>query len=259
MTPGTDKETLDGISKDYFKKLSKSLIEESFQFKPRVYIPKANGKMRPLGIPSPRDKIVQKTMAIILNAIYEPNFLDSSHGFRPNRSCHTCMAQIAKWSGTKLAIEGDIKGFFDNTDHHVLASLLEKKVEDQQFMDLYWKLVKAGYVEEGVKRDSLLGVPQGGLISPILSNIYLHEFDIFMETLIEKHHDKRPDVTIGFKEYAKITRRIQILRKKMAKMNDLDLKHEINNETRTLIKQRQKMTSRRIAGIRLRYVRYADD
>ncbi len=261
MTPGTDKETLDGISKDYFKKLSKSLKEESFQFKPvkRVYIPKANGKRRPLGIPSPRDKIVQKTMAIILNAVYEPKFLDSSHGFRPNRSCHTAMAQVAKWSGTKLAIEGDIKGFFDNVDHHVLASLLEKKVEDQQFMDLYWKLVKAGYVEEGVKRDSLLGVPQGGLISPILSNIYLHEFDIFMENLIEKHHDKRPDVTTRFKEYAKITRRIQTLREKMAKMNDLDLKQEMNNEARALIKQRQKMTSRQITGIRLRYVRYADD
>jgi group II intron reverse transcriptase/maturase len=263
MTPGSDNETLDGISKYFFKKLSKSLEDESFQFKPvkRVFIPKANGKMRPLGIPSPRDKILQKAMAIILNSIYEPNFLDSSHGFRPNRSCHTAMAQIAKWSGTKLAIEGDIKGFFDNVDHHILASILEKKIDDQQFLDLYWKLVKAGYVEEGIKRDSLLGVPQGGLISPILSNVYLHEFDLFMESLIEKYHDKRPDVTIRIKEYDKITRKIQTYREKMAKLTDLDLdlKYELNTQARALIKQRQKMTSRRVDGIRLRYVRYADD
>jgi len=139
MTPGTDEITLDGVSKEYFKGLSESLKDESFQFKPvkRVYIPKANGKERPLGIPSPRDKIVQKAMANLLNGIYEPVFSQNSHGFRPNRSCHTALAQVAKSSGTKLAIEGDIKGFFDNVDHHLLASLLEKLIDDQQFIDLF--------------------------------------------------------------------------------------------------------------------------
>lgn len=261
MTPGTDKETLDGISTDYFKTLSQSLKDESYQFTPvkRLYIPKANGKMRPLGIPSPRDKILHKAMAIILNAIYEPAFLDSSHGFRPHRSCHTAMAQLAKWSSTKLAIEGDIKGFFDNVDHQVLASLLEKKIEDQQFMDLYWKLVKAGLVEERLNRSDLLGVPQGRLLSPILSNVYLHELDLFMESLIEKHHDKTLDVTIRFKEYDKITQRIKTLREKMAKIQDFDIQNELNNETHSLKKQQQKMLSRRMAGIRLRYVRYADN
>lgn len=98
MTQGTDKETLDGISSDYIKKLAKELKTETFQFKPvkRVHIPKKNGKMRPLGIPSPRDKIVQKAMAILLTAIYEPVFLDSSHGFRPNRSPHTALAEVTK-------------------------------------------------------------------------------------------------------------------------------------------------------------------
>jgi retron-type reverse transcriptase len=281
MTPGPDEETLDGISIDTFKKLSESLKNESFQFKPvkRVYIPKANGKMRPLSIPSPRDKIVQRAMANILTGIYEPLFTQSSHGFRPNRSCHTAMAQVAKWSGTKLAIEGDIKGFFDNVDHAVLAGLLEQKINDQQFIDLYWKLAKAGYVEDGIKRESPLGVPQGGILSPLLSNIYLHEFDVFMESLIEKYHSERSDITERLKGYAKITRRIQYLREKMAvaarpfsriaplrldsknhrETGQTDLRYELNKEARELIKERQGMTSRKVVGTRLRYVRYADD
>jgi len=197
MTPSSDGQTLDGISQNYFRKLSTELITEIFQFKPseRIWIPKANGKMRPLGIPTPRDKVVQKAMALLLNLIYEPEFVPTSHRFRPNRSCHTALAQIDKWSGTQWAIEGDIKGFFDNMNHTLLANLLKKKIEDQQFIDLYWKLVKAGYVEKGVKRDSLMGVPQGGIISPILSNIYLYEFDLFIKELIKKHHSTAKDIT----------------------------------------------------------------
>jgi hypothetical protein len=141
----------------------------------------------------------------------------------------------------------------------MLASLLEKKINDQQFMDLFWKLVKAGYVEEGIKRDSLIGLPQGGIISPILSNIYLHEFDLFMESLIDKYHDKRANITTRLKEYSNITRKIQTLREKITKMESSDLKNELNNQARILKKQRQKMPSRITTGIRLRYVRYADD
>jgi len=120
-------------------------------------------------------------------------------------------------------------------------------------------LVKAGYVEEGVKRDSLTGVPQGRLVSPILSNIYIHELDLFMDSLIKKYHDTRADITVPNKDYSKVTRRIQYLREKMAKVEDTNLKHELNKESRELRKLRQGITSRRIEGIRLRYVRYADD
>lgn len=122
--------------------------------------------MRPLGIPSPMEKIVQKAMCLLLELIYEPKLSQLSHGFRPNRRCHTAMSQLSKWSGTQCAIEGDIKGFFDNVNHKLLATLIKNKIGDQQFIDLYWKLVKAGYVEEGVKKDSLPygGVPQGGIL-----------------------------------------------------------------------------------------------
>ena len=259
MTPGTDKETFDGISKAKIAKLAAELKNESFKFKPskKVFIPKANGKTIPLGIPSPMDKIVQKAMAILLELVFELNFSNYSHGFRPNRGCHTAMRQLAQWSGTQWAIEGDIKGFFDNVDHHILANLLSAKIGDQQFIDLYWKLVRAGYVEEGVKRDSLLGVPQGGIVSPILSNIYLHHFDQFIEELIDKYHSKAKDITTKNPKYDKATRRIQYLRDKYPNVIQRDEK--VRKEIKDLLKLRRTIPSRLPNGTRLRYVRYADD
>ena len=259
MTPGVDGQTLDGMSDNKIARLAQDLRNESFQFKPskRVWIPKANGKIRPLGIPSPIDKIVQKAMAIILQLIYEPEFSQFSHGFRPKRGCHTAMRQISQWSGTQWAIEGDIKGFFDNVDHHVLADLLQKRIGDQQFIDLYWKLVKAGYVEEGVKRDSLLGVPQGGIVSPILSNIYLHEFDKYIEGLIDKFSSTAKDITKKNPVYDKLTRRIQYLRDKYPTPQQRSL--EVVAELDTLKDSRRSIPSRLPNGTRVRYVRYADD
>ena len=259
MTPGSDGKTLDGISQKLINEISIKLINETFQFKPskRIWIPKANGKMRPLGIPSPRDKIVQQAMALLLNLIYEPEFKQTNHGYRPNRGCHTALAQISKWSGTLWAIEGDIKGFFDNVNHQLLANLLQKKIRDQQFIDLYWKMVKAGYVEEGVKRDSLLGIPQGGIVSPILSNIYLHEFDLFMEGLIDKHHSTAKDITTRNPVYDKVTRRIQYLRDKYPQVAKRS--KDISKEIDELRRQRRTIPSRLPNGTRLRYVRYADD
>jgi group II intron reverse transcriptase/maturase len=197
LTEGTDNETLDGISLEWAQDVINQMKDRNFQFKPylRVYIPKKNsiGKLRPLGIPSPRDKIIQQAIRMILESIYEPLFLNTSHGFRPNRSTTTAVFEITKWTGITWMIEGDIKGYFDNIDHHILASLLKKQIKDTNLMDLYWKLVNAGYVNDGKFTRTNLGVPQGGVLSPLLSNIYLHEFDIFMNSLIEKYSnwDKR--------------------------------------------------------------------
>ena len=139
MTPGTDNLTLDGMSNALIEDMAKSLGRGSFQFKParRVHIPKANGSTRPLAIASPRDKIVQEAMRMVLEVIFEPSFQNSSHGFRPNRSCHTALKEISKWTGISWAIEGDIKGFFDNVDHGILAELLQSRITDQRFIDLY--------------------------------------------------------------------------------------------------------------------------
>ena len=144
--------------------------------------------MRPLGIPSVNDKLVQEVIRQILEAIYDPLFLNNSHGFRPNRSCQTSLYQIKqKCTGCSWAIEGDIQGFFDNIDHDTLLTLLKRKIDDGRFIELIRRFLKAGYMEEGKKRNMITGTPQGGIISPILSNIYLNEIDLYMQTCIKKH------------------------------------------------------------------------
>lgn len=259
MTAGSDDETLDGFSPKVLKIITEELESERFQFKPtrREYIPKANGKMRPLGIASPRDKIVQKAIAILLELIYEQEFLDVSHGFRPKRGCLTAIKQINQWKGMKWAIEGDIKGFFDNVDQPLLVKLLEKKIKDQQFIDLIHKLIKAGYVERGSKRDSLLGVPQGGIISPILSNIVLHELDRYITDLIEAKSSKKKSISTRNPKYDKPTRRILYLRDKYNDVKNRPV--EIQEEIKNLIKERNSIPSTLSDGNRIKYIRYADD
>jgi group II intron reverse transcriptase/maturase len=180
MTPGTDGKTLDGFSLHMITEIIQEMRTEQFQFQPvrTVYIPKANGKMRKLGIPSTRDKIVQEVMRLILECIYEsphgPYFHDTSHGFRPNRSCHTALREIrGKWPALNWFLEGDIRSCFDEIEHSVLVELLRKKIRDERFLNLIWKLLRAGYFDlQKAQHESLAGTPQGGLASPILANVY---------------------------------------------------------------------------------------
>ena len=141
MTPGTDEETLDGYSTKIIERTQKDLRTQTFQFRPvrRVNIPKGNTKKtRPLvGVPSPRDKVVQEAMLMIMEAIYEPTFSKVSHGFRRGFSCHSALKEFrTNWSGIKWAIEGDIKGCYDNINHHVLTTILRKKIQDERFIQL---------------------------------------------------------------------------------------------------------------------------
>src|SRR5712691_7145641 len=186
-TKGVDRLTIDGYSDERAANLQELLRENRYVPTPvkRVYIPKPNGKQRPLGIPTANDKQVQEVWRMVLEAIYEPVFKDSSHGFRPKRSCHTALEKIARtWTGTKWFIEFDIEGYFDNIDHKILMALLEKKIDDEKFLNVIRKMLKAGYVEDWKYHDTYSGTPQGGIISPILANIYLHELDCYVETLI---------------------------------------------------------------------------
>src|SRR5437588_3677755 len=187
MTPGTDEETLDGFSLEAIREIIGEMKTEQFRFKPvrQEFIPKPNGKMRKLGIPCVRDKIVQEVMHMILEAIYDsphgPYFQETSHGFRPNRSCHTALREFrGKWSAVNWIVEGDIRACFDELDHHVLVSILRQKIEDERFLNLIWKLLNAGYMAlNGIKRDSLIGSPQCGIICPFVPPAYRHELNGF--------------------------------------------------------------------------------
>ncbi len=164
MTPGVDRLTIDGYSEERAANLRELLRENRYMPSPveRVYIPKPNGKQRPLGKPTANDKQVQEVWRMILESIYEPVFKESSHGFRMKRSCHTALRGIAStWTGVKWFIEFDIEGFFDNIDHKILMALLEKKIDDSKFLNVIIKMLKAGYVEEWKFHDSYSGTPQG--------------------------------------------------------------------------------------------------
>lgn len=184
MTRGVDGETLDGMGMERINRIIRALQAHNYQPNPvrRQYIPKANGKRRPLGIPSADDKLIQDVVRMILESIYEPAFSKHSHGFRPSRSCHTALDQVQRtYTGIKWFVEGDIKGCFDNIDQHVLINILRRKIRDEYFIAIIWKFLRAGYMENWQYNETYSGAAQGSVISPILANIYMNELDIFME------------------------------------------------------------------------------
>jgi len=184
-TPGVDGQTINDITSKEVARLSQELTAEKYQPQPvqRRYIPKRNGKLRPLGLPTSRDKVVQSGVALILNALYEPLFRKCSHGFRPQRSPITALRQVstAYRAGAKWIIEGDITDCFGNIPHQVVLNCLRKRIRDERFIDLIRKMLQAGVMEDGNFTATHSGTPQGGVASPILANIVLHELDCWME------------------------------------------------------------------------------
>ena len=259
-TKGIDEDTLDGMSFERISELIDTLKSGEYRPKPvrRTYIPKRDGSKRPLGVPSGNDKLVQAVCKILLEHIYENAFHDESYGFRPNRSCHTALNTIKNvWKGVKWFIEFDIKGCFDNIDHQKLMNILEKRIDDKRFCKLIWRFLKAGYLEDWKYNHTFSGTPQGGIISPILANIYLHELDSFVESTIEKFEvgNKRPINP----DYAKLTNKAHRLRSELERdgsnpqlINELkELRKKMHN-TPSVIENTDKYK-------RLRYCRYADD
>lgn len=184
-TKGVNNVTLSDMSRERIARLIAAVRDGHYQPQPvrRVYIPKANGKLRPLGIPTGDDKLVQEVLRIVLERIYEPIFSDDSHGFRPGRSCHTAITRVGYWTGTKWFLELDVKGYFDNIDHEVLMRLLARKIDDWKFLRIIRQMLQAGYLENWEVQRTYSGTPQGGVVSPILANIYLHELDQFVREM----------------------------------------------------------------------------
>ncbi len=187
MTPGPDGETADGMSLGKIGRIIHELRHERYRFRParRVYIPKKNGKVRPLGLPSWSDKLVGEVIRLLLEAYYEPRFSGRSHGFRPGRGCHTALGEVATtWTGTTWFIEGDISDCFGSLDHDLTITTLAEKIHDNRFLRLLRNMLEAGYLEDWVWHATLSGAPQGGVVSPILSNIYMDRLDKFVETVL---------------------------------------------------------------------------
>jgi group II intron reverse transcriptase/maturase len=187
LTPGPDGETADGMSLGKIERIIDALRHERYRFKPvrRVYIPKKNGKKRPLGLPSWSDKLVGEVIRLLLEAYYEPQFSNRSHGYRPKRGCHTALSEVTnQWAGTTWFIEGDISDCFGSLDHDITLSTLAERIHDGRFLRLLRNMLQAGYLEDWVWNTTLSGAPQGGVVSPLLSNIYLHKLDSFVETVL---------------------------------------------------------------------------
>ena len=263
MTPGTDGKTIDEMSLERIERLIVSLKDESYQPHParRVYIPKKNGKKRPLGIPSFEDKLVQEVVRLLLEAIYEGHFEGTSHGFRPHRSCHTALGMIQKsFAGAKWFIEGDIKGFFDNIDHNVLISILRERISDERFLRLIRKFLNAGYVEDWKYNKTYSGTPQGGIISPMLANIYLDKFDKYIKEYAAKF--RKGDRRSINPEYWRLNNKKNWLKKKLQKTSDEQIRKSYLYEIAQLSKQMLSIPHKDAMDAdfrRMQYVRYADD
>ena len=253
MTPGACGETADGMSLDKIERIIDAMRHERYRFRParRIYIPKKNGKKRPLGLPSWSDKLVGEVIRLLLEAYHEPRFSDRSHGFRPRRGCHTALSEVADtWTGTTWFIEGDIADCFGSLDHEVMLSTLAEKIHDNRFLRLIKQMLQAGYLEDWVWNATLSGAPQGGVVSPILSNIYLDRLDTFVETVLIPQYT-RGERRAPNPAYKRMSDAIRSARKR----GDRTAVRRLRKERRGLPSKDPQDPHFR----RLRYSRYADD
>ena len=253
MTPGVTRETADGMSLAKIDTIIGALRSESYRWSParRVYIPKKNGKKRPLGMPPWSDKLVAEVVRMLLDAYYDVQFSDRSHGFRTGRGCHTALDEVVSvWKGTHWFVEGDLADYFGSLDHQIMVSTLAVKIHDGRFLQLINRMLQAGYLEDWRWNATLSGAPQGGIASPVLSNIYLDRFDRFVEQQLIPEYT-RGDRRRTEPRYHRVESQIA----KAKRHGDRDTLRALRRLRRTLPSQDPNDPGYR----RLRYVRYCDD
>ena len=253
MTEGIDpNDTVQGMSITRIDHIMNKLRNGTYQWQPvrRTEIPKKDGRKRPLGLPVWSDKLLQEVIRTVLEAYYEPQFSEHSHGFRPNRGCHTALREIGTWKGTKWFIEGDIRGCFDHIEFNTLLNIIERSIKDKRLLKLLKALLEAGCIQDWQYHNTYSGTPQGGIISPLLANIYLNELDKFIENELIPQHTKgetrKPNA-----EYARLSGMMKTAKKK----GEIDRYQELKQQRRQLPSKDTYAPDYR----RLRYVRYADD
>ncbi len=252
LTPGATPETVDGMSLEKIDAIIEVLRQERYRWTPvrREYIPKKNKKLRALGLPAWSDKLLQEVIRLLLEAYYEPQFSQHSHGFRPGRGCHTALREIQQWGGTKWFIEGDIRACFDTIDFTVLVDILREQIHDNRFLRLIENFLKAGYLEDWKYVNSYSGVPQGGVLSPCLSNLVLDKLDKFVEqTLIPAHTKGHRRKT--YPPYVALTREAW----KARQAGDWEAAKRYSRKAQTMPSRDPNDPNFR----RLKYCRYADD
>jgi len=253
MTPGASAETVDGMSQAKIGRIIDAMRHERYRFSPvrRVHIPKPHGKTRPLGLPTWSDKLVGEVVRLLLEAYYEPTFSDRSHGFRPRRGCHTALREVANtWAGTTWFIEADIADCFGSLDHQVMLGILRENIHDERFLRLVGAMLTAGYLEDWRWGATQSGAPQGGVASPILSNIYLHKLDVFVENVLI------PEYTRGrLRHRSPAYRKVESAIARARRRGDHATVRSLRREQSQLPSQDPNDPGYR----RLRYVRYADD
>jgi group II intron reverse transcriptase/maturase len=259
-TKGISNDTADGFSNRYVQNLIQSLKDGTYKASPtrREYIPKQNGKLRPLGIPSFQDKLLQEAVRMILEAIYEPVFDSNSHGFRPGRSCHTALRQISyDFTGVVWFIEGDIQGCFDNINHEVLLEILGRKIKDSRFLNIIRQFLKAGYIENWQYNATYSGTPQGGICSPILANIYLNELDRKFREIASRFN--KPRSTPKTEAYRSLDNEMKRLSSRIKNEKDAVIRMEMIHRYQALRKSLHLIPARPADNKKFTFVRYADD